>query len=166
MAADMNLEMMFVVNCGLTCQGRPGELVPMGELDECVQDMLDAIEYANGPVTSKWGALQAKRGHPEPLGLKYIEIVNENFGPAYNIRYKVFYDAVKTVYPEIITIWNTHWEVGTETKGLPVEIVDEHFYADNEFYQLYHDMYDHYDRNERATVRRHPCAESRRLQAG
>lgn len=147
MAEDMNLEMMFVVNCGLTCQGRPGELVPMDELDEWVQDMLDAIEYANGPVTSRWGALRAERGHPEPFGLKYIEIGNENFGPEYNIRYHVFYDAVKEVYPEIITIWNTHWEVGTETKGLPVEIVDEHFYADNEFYQQYHDMYDIYDRS-------------------
>lgn len=147
MAEDLGLEMMFVVNCGLTCQGRPGELVPMDELDEWVQDMLDAIEYANGPATSKWGALRARNGHPEPFGLKYIEIGNENFGPEYNIRYKVFYDALKAVYPEIITVWNTHWEVGTETKGLPVEIVDEHFYADNEFYQLYHDMYDHYDRN-------------------
>ncbi|GGG08033.1 alpha-L-arabinofuranosidase C-terminal domain-containing protein [Paenibacillus abyssi] len=147
MAEDMGLEMMFVVNCGLTCQGRPGELIPMDELDEWVQDMLDAIEYANGPVTSKWGALRAQHGHPEPFGLKYIEIGNENFGPEYNVRYKVFYDAVKAAYPEIITIWNTHWEVGTETKGLPVEIVDEHFYADNEFYQLYHDMYDHYDRS-------------------
>lgn len=147
MAEDLGLELMFVVNCGLTCQGRPGELVPLDELDEWVQDMLDAIEYANGPVTSTWGALRASNGHSEPFGLKYIEIGNENFGHEYNIRYKVFYDAVKAAYPEIITIWNTHWEAGTETKGLPVEIVDEHFYADNEFYQLYHDMYDHYDRS-------------------
>jgi alpha-L-arabinofuranosidase len=147
MAEDMGLDMMFVVNCGLTCQGRPGEFIPMDELDVWVQDMLDAIEYANGPVTSFWGAKRALNGHPEPYGLKYLEIGNENFGAEYNIRYKVFYDAVKAVYPEILTIWNTHWEVGTETAGLPVEIVDEHFYADNDFYQLYHDMYDHYDRN-------------------
>ncbi|MEK3685042.1 alpha-L-arabinofuranosidase C-terminal domain-containing protein [Paenibacillus sp. FSL R10-2736] len=147
MAEDMEMELMFVVNCGLTCQGRPGELVSMDELEEWVQDMLDAVEYANGPVTSKWGAMRAENGHPEPFGLKYIEIGNENFGPEYNVRYKVFYDALKSAYPDIITIWNTHWEVGTETKGLPVEIVDEHFYADNEFYQLYHDMYDHYDRS-------------------
>ncbi|ANY70208.1 hypothetical protein BBD42_29655 [Paenibacillus sp. BIHB 4019] len=146
MAEDMGLEMMFVVNCGLTCQGRPGELIPMDQLDEWVQDMLDAIEYANGPATSRWGEKRAQNGHPEPFGLKYIEIGNENFGHEYNMRYKVFYDAVKAAYPEMLTIWNTHWEVGTETKGLPVEIVDEHFYADNEFYQLYHDMYDHYDR--------------------
>nr|WP_025682119.1 hypothetical protein [Paenibacillus maysiensis] len=91
--------------------------------------------------------MRAENGHPEPFGLKYIEIGNENFCPEYNTRYKVFYDALKSAYPDIITICNTHWEVGTETKGLSVEIVDEHFYADDEFYQLYHDMYDHYDRS-------------------
>lgn len=147
MAEDMGLDMMFVVNCGLTCQGRPGEMIPMEDLSEWVQDMLDAIEYANGPVAGYWGSLRAKNGHPEPFGLKYLEIGNENFGPEYNLRYRVFYEAVKEKYPEIVTIWNTHWEVGTETKGLPVEIVDEHFYADNDFYQQYHDMYDHYDRS-------------------
>lgn len=147
MAEDLGLDMMFVVNCGMTCQGRPGELVPMDELGEWVQDLLDAIEYANGPVTSYWGSIRAKNGHPEPFGLRYVEIGNENFGPEYNTRYRVFYDAVKEQYPEMIVIWNTHWEVGTETKGLPVEMVDEHFYADNDFYQQYHDMYDHYDRN-------------------
>ncbi|MEH7418032.1 alpha-L-arabinofuranosidase C-terminal domain-containing protein [Neobacillus drentensis] len=147
MAEDLGLELMFVVNCGLTCQGRPGEHIPLEDLDDWIQDMLDAIEYANGPITSKWGALRAENGHPAPFNMKYIEIGNENFGPEYNVRYKRFYDAVKAKYPEIITIWNTHWEVGTETKGLPVEIVDEHFYADFDYYVMYHDMYDTYDRN-------------------
>ncbi|QIZ07548.1 hypothetical protein HFZ78_13075 [Priestia megaterium] len=147
MAEDLGLELMYVVNCGLTCQGRPGEQVPLEELDEWIQDMLDAIEYAKGPVTSKWGSLRAENGHPASFNLKYIEIGNENFGPEYNVRYKLFYDALKEKYPEIITIWNTHWEVGTETKGLSVEIVDEHFYADFDYYVMYHDMYDSYDRN-------------------
>ena len=146
-AEDFCLEMMFVVNCGLTCQGRPGEAVPMEQLDEWVQDMLDAVEYANGPVTSRWGALRAAHGHPRPFGLKYIEIGNENFGPDYNVRYNVFYRALKARYPEIVTIWNVHWEVGTETNGLPVEIADEHFYPDAEFFRMYHDMYDSYDRS-------------------
>ncbi|WP_157827725.1 alpha-L-arabinofuranosidase C-terminal domain-containing protein [Niallia nealsonii] len=147
MAEDLGLDLMYVVNCGLTCQGRPGEHVPIEDLDEWIQDMLDAIEYANGPITSKWGSLRAANGHPKPFYLKYIEIGNENFGPAYNARYKLFYEAVKAKYPEIITIFNIHWEVGTETAGLPVEIVDEHFYADYDYYLMYHDMYDFYDRN-------------------
>ncbi|WP_025682120.1 hypothetical protein [Paenibacillus maysiensis] len=36
MAEDMGIELIFVVDCGLTCQGRPGELVSMDELDEWV----------------------------------------------------------------------------------------------------------------------------------
>ncbi|MDM5327487.1 alpha-L-arabinofuranosidase C-terminal domain-containing protein [Neobacillus sp. CF12] len=147
MAEDLGLELMYVVNCGLTCQGRPGEHIPLEDLDEWIEDMLDAIEYANGPISSKWGGLRAENGHPAPFNIKYIEIGNENFGPEYNVRYKLFYEAVKAKYPEIITIWNTHWEVGTETKGLPIEIVDEHFYADFDYYLMYHDMYDSYDRN-------------------
>ena len=145
-AEDMGMEMMFVVNCGMTCQARNPELVPLDELDEWIQDMLDAIEYANGDINTKWGALRAKNGHPESFGLKYVEIGNENFGPEYNVRYKVFYYALKEKYPEIITIFNTHWEVGTETEGLLVEIADEHFYPGSEYFQMYHNMYDYYDR--------------------
>jgi alpha-N-arabinofuranosidase len=40
-------------------------------------EIKDMIEYANGPVTSKWGAVRAQDGHPDPLNLKYIEISNE-----------------------------------------------------------------------------------------
>ena len=38
------------------------------------QDVLDLIEYANGPVTSVWGSIRAKNGHPAPFNLKYLEI--------------------------------------------------------------------------------------------
>ena len=73
----------------------------MDQMGECVQDALDAIEYANGPADSKWGALRAKAGHPAPFNLKYLEIGNENGGPAYQERYALFYDAIKAKYPEI-----------------------------------------------------------------
>ena len=39
---------------------------PMEEMGPIVEDALDAIEYANGPVDSKWGAVRAKAGHPAP----------------------------------------------------------------------------------------------------
>ena len=45
--------------------------------DEDPAGMKDFIEYANGPVTSKWGAKRAQDGHPAPLNLKNIEISNE-----------------------------------------------------------------------------------------
>jgi alpha-N-arabinofuranosidase len=38
------------------------------------------VEYGNGPSTSKYGALRAANGHPEPYGVKYWEIGNEIWG--------------------------------------------------------------------------------------
>ncbi|MGH8639557.1 MAG: alpha-L-arabinofuranosidase C-terminal domain-containing protein, partial [Burkholderiales bacterium] len=38
------------------------------------------VEYANGAPTSKYGALRAKHGSPEPFGLKTWEIGNEIWG--------------------------------------------------------------------------------------
>jgi len=45
--------------------------------DEDPAEIKEMIEYAKGPVTSKWGAMRAKDGHPEPYPLKYIQISNE-----------------------------------------------------------------------------------------
>lgn len=112
---------MFVINCGMSCQGRKPEYIPMEELDEWVQDALDAIEYANGPVDSTWGKVRAGNGHPEPFHLKYLEIGNENSGPEYEKRYKRFYEAINAQYPEVILISNT-------TVDAPMQVVDEHYY--------------------------------------
>ena len=97
MCEDLGAEPLFVINCGMS----HSENVPMDKMGEFVQDALDAIEYANGPADSKWGAVRAKAGHPAPFDLKYMEIGNENGGPAYQERYALFYDAIKAKYPEI-----------------------------------------------------------------
>ena len=46
-------------------------------MNESAEDIRDFVEYANGPVTSTWGAVRAADGHPEPYGLKYIQVDNE-----------------------------------------------------------------------------------------
>jgi len=38
------------------------------------------VEYANGPANSKYGAMRAANGHPEPFRVKYWEIGNEIWG--------------------------------------------------------------------------------------
>ena len=40
-------------------------------------EVCDWLEYCNGPATSRWGAIRAKNGHPEPYGVRYWEIDNE-----------------------------------------------------------------------------------------
>jgi alpha-L-arabinofuranosidase len=139
MCEDLGAEPLFVINCGMSHR----EVVPMDKMQEFVQDALDAVEYANGPVASKWGALRAKNGHPAPFGLKYMEIGNENGGPPYHERYALFYDALKAKYPDLHLIAN---EWGGTPKDRPIEIVDEHYYSSPEFFINNSIKYDTYDR--------------------
>lgn len=138
---DLNSEPMYVINAGLSCAFRSAEEVTNpDELKPYIQDTLDALEYANGPVTSKWGALRAKNGHPEPFKIKYVEIGNENFGPQYFKNYRPFYDAIKASYPDIITI------ADCPIPNQPVEIIDEHYYVAPPWFFANEKKYDTYDR--------------------
>src|SRR3954470_19097966 len=92
-----------------------------------VQDALDAIEYANGPVTSTWGSLRAKAGHSAPFGLKYVEIGNEDGNNSlYPERYMLFYKAIKARYPDIQVIANAR---RVPSDPLPMDFLDEHTYG-------------------------------------
>ncbi len=83
---DMGMQPLPILPCGVSCQGVNGgwgmknqaqEVVAMEDMDEWVQDALDLIEWANGDVDTKWGAVRAAAGHPEPFNLKYLGIGNE-----------------------------------------------------------------------------------------
>lgn len=139
---DLHLEPMYVINCGLTCQGRYAELTEGEELEILLQEAFDAIEYATAPADTKWGTMRAEAGHPEPFGMKYIEIGNENIGQEYCERYEKFYKELKKRYPELIYISNIH----TEKEGHPTEVVDEHYYSTPEFFQENQNMFADYDR--------------------
>jgi len=100
---------------------------PMDEMGPIVQDAVDAIEYANGPATSKWGAVRAKAGHPAPFGLKYVEIGNEDgFNPLYIDRYMLIYKAIKARFPDVQILAN---ERRGGFKDLPMDLIDEHIYT-------------------------------------
>ena len=83
LSEDLGAEPLPVISCGLSCQYESNEVVPMDELDPYIQDALDLIEFANGPVTSKWGKVRADMGHPEPFNLKMIGIGNEQWDKVY-----------------------------------------------------------------------------------
>jgi alpha-L-arabinofuranosidase len=140
MCEDLGAEPMLVVNCGMACQYRNGDHIPLDELDEWIEDALAAIEYAIGPPTSKWGALRAKNGHPEPFPLRFVSIGNENWGPLYEERYARFYDAIKARYPQIQLI------ATAPVKSRPIDILDEHYYSTPEWFILNANLYDRYDR--------------------
>jgi hypothetical protein len=71
-------------------------------MNESAEDISDFVEYVNGPVTSTWGAVRAADGHPEPYGLKYIQVDNErNISRGYVEAMKKFALAAWKVDPSI-----------------------------------------------------------------
>lgn len=114
---------------------------PMSEMQPFVQDALDIIEYANGSVTSKWGSLRAKAGHPKPFNLKMMEIGNENGGPDYQERFDLIYDAIKAKYPNMQLIANE------PIKDRRPDIVDVHDYNTVESFLKNAKQFDTTDRN-------------------
>ena len=139
---DLDMEALYVCNCGMSCQARHGKGFAADVTEKYLQEALDALEYALGGTDTKFGALRAEMGHPEPFRLKYVEIGNENFGPEYLERYEMFYKALKKAYPDVIYISNGH----TEREGLATEIVDEHYYNAPEFFLENTDMFNDYPR--------------------
>ena len=133
---DLKAEPLFVVNCGMSHT----DIVPMAEMQPYVQDALDAIEYANGPTDSKWGARRAANGHAKPFNITMVEIGNENGGRAYNERYALFYDAFKAKYPNLRLIANE------PVTSRPVEILDEHYYNTPGYFIKTSNRYDNYPR--------------------
>lgn len=144
-AEDLEAEPLYVAYIGISHNGDPiakANTVPVSEIQPWIQDVLDAIEYANGPVSSEWGAKRAANGHAEPFQMKYVEIGNENnFQMSeYIQRYGLFYTAIKEKYPDI------HIIADAAIEGEPIEMVDEHFYESSEWFLSNSTRYDTYDR--------------------
>jgi len=149
MAEDLGCEPLYVVNAGMTCQARNSYAMPIDKLQPMIDDVIDAIEYANGPVSSKWGALRAQHGHPQPFNLKYLEIGNENWGDEYDIRYEKFYDAIKARYPEMIIIRSAHPTADKNPLYFPNnkgDILDLHYYRSPDWIFRNHNIFDDYPR--------------------
>ena len=140
LAEDLGATPLFCVNVGMSHK----EVIPMDRMNEWVQDALDAIEYANGPVDSLWGGARARNGHPAPFNLKYLEVGNENGGPVYREHWPLFVNAIHAKYPEIKFIAN-EWQGGHPSTP-KADVVDEHFYDTPEFFMRQATHYDKYDR--------------------
>jgi alpha-L-arabinofuranosidase len=155
LSEDIGASPLPILSCGMACQFNTAELVPMDQLDPYIQDALDLIEFANGPVTSKWGKLRADMGHPASFNLKFIGIGNEQWGPEYIERYKIFTKAIKDKYPNVVIVSSVgpfpdgelFDYASKELKALNAEIVDEHYYRNPEWFLENSNRYDNYDRS-------------------
>ena len=81
-------------------------------INETYEDIRDFVEYVNGDVTTKWGALRAEHGHPEPYNLKHIQVHNEqSISHGYIEGMKKFAKAAWEVDPEMNIV--TSLNIGT-----------------------------------------------------
>ena len=155
LAEDIGAAPLPILNCGMACQFNSSETAALEQLDEYVRDALDLIEFANGPVTSPWGKLRGQMGHAEPFHLTMIGVGNEQWGPRYVERYKVFAAALKAKHPEIKLVvsagplpsgepFDSMW-AGWRT--LKADIVDEHYYMNPDWFLANAGRYDQYDRS-------------------
>lgn len=140
LSEDLGAEPLFCINAGVSHK----EVVLVDRIGPWIQDALDAIEYANGPVTSVWGSIRTRNGHPAPFNLKYLEIGNENYGDQYFKNYELIAKAVLAKYPDMKLIAND-WSGGHPTEPNP-EIIDEHYYNNPDWFVLNATKYDSYNR--------------------
>jgi len=138
---DIGAEPLYVGFAGQTCYYRNWEHVPLDRMQPLAQSFLDILEYANGPVSSRWGRMRAEAGHPKPFGLNLLEIGNENMGAGYEERYPIIYDAIKARAPEARTI-----ACFLQPKAA-TEMVDDHFYNSPRWFLDNSGLYDRRDRS-------------------
>ena len=169
LAEDIGAEPLPVISCGLSCQfqnpdpTKPGVHVALDDLGPYIQDALDLVEFANGDVNTKWGKLRADMGHPAPFNLKFLGVGNEQwdydekhggFGPVFTERLKKFSDALRAKYPNLKLIGTTGpnsegWDfdlLQPRMKELKVDLYDEHYYRDEQWFLSHGLRYDSYDR--------------------
>lgn len=161
---DIGAEPVPVLAAGVPCQnsglsasggGQQGG-IPLNEMDEYIQDIIDLIEYANGDIKTEWGKKRAEAGHPQPFNLKYIGIGNEDLiSDVFEERFTLIYNAIKRSHPEITVIgtagpffegtdYQEGWEIANR---LHVPMVDEHYYQSPGWFINNQEFYDSYDRS-------------------
>jgi alpha-N-arabinofuranosidase len=155
LAEDIGAEPLPILNCGMACQFNTAEFVALDDIGPYVQDALDLIEFANADVNTKWGQVRAKMGHPQPFNLKMMGVGNENWGPQYVERLKIFTKAIKDKYPNFKLVYSSGTDpngdrfddLNRELRKMNADIIDEHYYRRPEWFTQNVTRYDNYPRN-------------------
>lgn len=154
----LGCDAMYVTPVGMACtewvkRDKDGNFLHKPtDVNYYIQDALDAIEYAIGPTSSKYGAMRAENGHPAPFPLKYVEIGNEDFGPVYYEKYHQIYSALKKRYPQLIYIANStlgnnpQEDIDKFVDKKEIEVFDEHYYRNVQWAVDNYHRFDHYKR--------------------
>ena len=151
---DIDARPLPILSVGLSCQYESHEQVPVDSLQPYIDDALDLIEFANGAATTKWGKVRAEMGHPEPFGLEFIGIGNEQWGKEYVERLEPFVKAIRKRYPNIKIVGSAGPSADgdkfdylwPEMTRLKTDLVDEHYYMTPDWFLKNANRYDNYNR--------------------
>lgn len=133
----LHMQPVLAVYAGYSLDGK--HVRPGPALAPFVKSALEEIQYVTGGTMTRWGAVRAKDGHPQPFPLTYVEIGNEDFfdrSGSYDARFAQFYKAIKAKYPQLQVI-----ATAAVHRVVP-DVVDQHFYL--RAAQMFH-MAAHYD---------------------
>ncbi len=152
-AEDLGAEPIYNFQGGAASRAEPDKpetFITGAALDVLIQEILWGIEYANGDVTTPWGAKRAANGHPAPFNMKMVQIGNENLSKPFHENYIKIYDAIKKKYPDMKVIWGGDWignndhgylSDGLMPAGSAADIIDEHFYKKDDWFYKNTDRY-------------------------
>ena len=147
-----------VLPAGVSCQNTSQGPVPIAldDMPAYIDEVLALIDFCNAdPADNEWAAKRAAMGHPEPFGLEYLGIGNEDLiDDVFKDRFARIHDAVAAAHPDITVVgtvgpapsgadYEAGWAYARE-RHLP--IVDEHSYQAPSWW--FHNL-DHYDRTDR-----------------
>ncbi|MCB9017453.1 MAG: carbohydrate binding domain-containing protein [Prevotellaceae bacterium] len=160
LAEQIGAEPLPIISVGLSCEFANGaqrcdKHVEVEHLQPYIDDVLDLIEFANGdPSTNRWAKIRAEMGHPAPFNLKYIGIGNEQWGDIYPENLKPFVEQVRKRYPSIRLVGSSgpypdgkdFDHLWPSMRKIGVDLVDEHFYRNEDWFLKSGNRYDNYSR--------------------
>ena len=76
-------------------------LICLNSNSATVEQILEEIEYCNGPADSTWGRVRAAMGHPAPFNARYWQIGNEQSGEEYEQRMVEYARAIRARHPQL-----------------------------------------------------------------
>ena len=74
---DMGLEPIVDVYAGASLDEFYPNMtnsVPEDQMQAVLQEALDELEYITGDVSTRWGAVRAQNGHPEPFKIQSVPL--------------------------------------------------------------------------------------------
>ncbi|KAL3629834.1 aspartate-semialdehyde dehydrogenase-like protein [Castilleja foliolosa] len=136
LAEDLGALPVWVFNNGMSINDQ----VATSTMLPFVQDILDALEFAKGNQTSKWGSVRASMGHVEPFDLRYVAVGNQDCANKnYHGNYMRFYTAIKGAYPDIKIISNC--DASVRPLDHPADLYDYHVYTNaNSMFSMAHNF--------------------------